>query len=203
MGAIELVSRAVRTPADIATGVLVTPGRVRRLWHELEGTVTQARIVVERAGRAVSRAESDLDDVEALMRRVDGTAEAAGEVVGVAAQLLATAGASTELAGELVARLQRLQDLYEPPLRALAPVLTETAARLRPEQARSVARLLDLVPRVLDQIEPALRNLASLTPELEQVTERVDNVGQIVEGLPGAKLLQRRGRAKENGPAED
>lgn len=177
--------------------------RAARLWHDLESTVADARTLADRAGQVVVRIERDLDDVEALIRRADRTVDTVGAVVDSAAGVLTDAAALTDVADEVVSRLQRLQQLYEPPLRALAPVLTETATRLRPEHAGSLGRLLDLVPRVLDQIEPALRNLAHLAPELEQVTERVDNVGEIVEGLPGAKLLQRRGKAKESDPAED
>jgi hypothetical protein len=146
--------------------------------------VTRMVAAPARASALVERLARDLDEVEALIRRVDRTLDAVAAVVDSAAGVAADAAVKTGFAGEVIGRLQRLVDLYEPPLRALAPVLT------------------DLAPRVLDQIEPALRNLANLAPDLAQVTERVDNVGQIVEGLPGAKLLQRRGEAKQDDPAE-
>jgi ABC-type transporter Mla subunit MlaD len=146
--------------------------------------VTQVVAVPARARRLGERLARDLDEVEALIRRVDRTLDAVAAVVDSAAGVTADAAARTDAAGAVIGRLQRLVDLYEPPLRALAPAL------------------VDLVPRVLDKVEPALRNLANLAPNLEQVTERVDNVGQIVEGLPGARLLQRRGQAKEEDPAE-
>ncbi|MDX6327409.1 MAG: hypothetical protein QOK15_3763 [Nocardioidaceae bacterium] len=55
--------------------------------------------------------------------------------------------------------------------------------------------------RLVDRLEPALDGMGNLIPQLDGVTDRMDNVGQVVEGLPGAKLLRRRGRARAD--AED
>jgi ABC-type transporter Mla subunit MlaD len=128
-------------------------------------------------------------------------ARAARIPAGVAGGIAAAPDRARQLWGQVEATVSEARSVLA---RAGAVVdraetdLDEAARGLRPEQVRSLGRLLDLVPDVLDQIEPALRNLADLAPELEQVTERVDDVGQIIEGLPGAKVLRRRGRAKEN-----
>jgi len=46
-------------------------------------------------------------------------------------------------------------------------------------------------------VQPALRNLADLTPELEHLAERLDSVGEIVEGIPGARFLRGRAQAAD------
>ena len=58
--------------------------------------------------------------------------------------------------------------------------------------------LLDEVPNLVDRLQPALDGMGKLGPHLQDVTERMDNVGQVVEGLPGAKVLRRRGQARED-----
>jgi hypothetical protein len=198
---VDVICLTARIPAAVVGGIVAAPGRARQLRGQVEATFSEARSLLLRAGAVVDRVESDLDDVEALIRRVHGTVDAVGATVGSAAVVVADAAATGVIADEVATRLQRLQELYEPSLRALAPILDQAARGLRPEQVRSLGRLLDLVPDVLDKIEPALRNLAELAPELELVTERVDDVGQIIEGLPGAKVLRRRGRAKGNDEA--
>jgi hypothetical protein len=62
---------------------------------------------------------------------------------------------------------------------------------------RGIAGLLNEVPNLVDRLEPALEGMGNLLPHLNSVTDRVDTVGQVVEGLPGANLLRRRGRARE------
>ncbi len=74
---------------------------------------------------------------------------------------------------------------------------SHAADRVTTDHVDAVAHLLDLVPDLLDLVVPALRGMADISPELDQLTDRFDSVGQIVEGLPGAKRLRRRGEARE------
>jgi hypothetical protein len=43
-----------------------------------------------------------------------------------------------------------------------------------------------------------VERLQSLAPDVEQMVERIDNVGSIVEGVPGAKALRRRGKQSDS-----
>jgi hypothetical protein len=49
-----------------------------------------------------------------------------------------------------------------------------------------------MLPDLIRPAVPAMQALAQLMPELEQLTERLDGVGQVVEGIPGTKMLRRR-----------
>jgi hypothetical protein len=43
-----------------------------------------------------------------------------------------------------------------------------------------------------------MRGLARLAPDIDQLGDRLSAVGEIVEGIPGAGILRRRGQAAEN-----
>jgi hypothetical protein len=94
-------------------------------------------------------------------------------------------------------RLRHLLDLYQPILQSLSPIGREAAATLRPSHLRGLASLLDVLPSLVDRLAPALEGMAEMTPQLAGVSDRMNNVGQVVEGLPGAKLLRRRGQERE------
>ena len=56
-----------------------------------------------------------------------------------------------------------------------------------------------MLPDLIRPAVPAMQALAALMPELEQLTERLDGVGQVVEGIPGAKMLRRRAAQEDDG----
>jgi hypothetical protein len=165
-----MARRIVELGVQTAEGVSRAPEHVAAVWSQIEELVRRTRRLLDRADILAARMEHELDQVDAITR---------------------------EVAEDQVTRLRRLLDMYQPVLESLAPLGTEAAAALRPVHVRGLVSLLNELPNLVDQIQPALEGMGAMLPEMREVTDRMDNVGQVVEGLPGAKLLRRRGQAKE------
>lgn len=199
MGLDRLAWRVIALPTSTLNGLLGAPEQARAVTAEAHRLGTQVWDLVGRAQAALDRVEVLLDEVAALLTAVAVLRDEA-EVVVTAASGVVTDGA--QAVGELEAqahRVQRLLDLYEPDLIALEPVAGRAAAELTPRHLTNLADALGRLPDLLELAEPALKNLAGLAPELKDVTDRVENVGQIVEGIPGAGMLRRRTERKDGG----
>jgi len=168
-----LLGVALALPVHAARGVVgAASGTVA-------GALAQPRRVLRRLGGVLDAAETAVVEVRA-------TNAAAAEVVARVDRVVADCRAQVD-------RSRAALDRYEPAFAAAGPTLAHAATELRSDHVDALARLLDLVPELLDLIVPAFRGLGDLSPELGQLAERFDAVGQIVEGLPGAERLRRRG----------
>jgi hypothetical protein len=197
MGLSGMAGRMAALPRGTVEGLLAAPELARaglaegqRLLGRLGDAVSGVELLLDRTAIL-------LDDVASLVRAVAVSREHAQAVIDAGGALSADASAALALMTEQTRRVQRLLDDYEPVLREAMPTVQQAAVVLSPEHLRALGHVLDRLPTFLDLIEPALRNLAHLTPELQEVTDRVETVGEIVEGLPGAGMLRRRAQNKE------
>lgn len=189
--------RIVDVPRRSVALAVDAPQQVAEVFDDLTQLVRRAGRLLDRADLVIARLERKVDEVETLIERSDELTSKADGVVASTAIVTDAIGATRRHAEQEVDRLRGLLDLYQPMLQALAPLGTEAAAALKPSQLRNLTRLLDQVPGFVDSIGPALESMARMTPHLEGVTDRMNNVGQVVEGLPGAKLLKKRGQERE------
>ena len=174
------------SPADVAGRVVAAATTVGRL--------------PDQAARLVARVVAIVDVVEALVEEIAVIAARAAEVVARADAVAVEAGDAALLTHAQLQRSQALLDSVASSVRELQPVLERGAVVLEPRHVDAVSRLLDLTPEVIDLISPALRNLGDLTPELHQLAERFEAMGQIVEGIPGSKMFKRRGASEDPEP---
>ncbi len=156
-------------PGQLVTGALVVSGVA------VDTTRTAARLPAD-AAELLSRAAQLIDRVETVLDHVEEQ----------------VTGASVALR-----RVDDLVELFAPAVGALAPLAGEVADRARPQHVAAIFQGLDLLPELTGMIVPAVRNLVELIPELDLLIERLDNVGKIVEGLPGARRFKRRGEANQ------
>jgi septation ring formation regulator EzrA len=198
------ITRVARRMTDLPrTGVTVAlgaPQQIADLWSVLERLAGQAETLLDRLELLLSRAEEKVDEVDGLLRRMQALEQAATRTVEAAYTATTGIQQTRMLADEQAQRLRHLVDDYEPALRAMTPLLAEAARTLHVRHLAGIATLLDQLPDLVDHIQPALTGMAGIAPEMTQVTERMDNVGQVVEGLPGAKALRRRGQARTDTP---
>ena len=183
------------TPRSVVELLSTAPQRVSHAWSGVNEAITETLALVSRAATLLDRVEATVRDVEVLVGGIGALAERAAVLVDGALAIAADVAGTRELIEVQVLRLQQLLDQYEPQLVALAPVAAELADTIRPGHVVAVRRALDVLPQLADLAEPALRGVAALGSELADVTERLDNVGGIVEGLPGAKMLRRRAQS--------
>jgi ABC-type transporter Mla subunit MlaD len=192
--------RLVDVPRKGVALAFDAPQQVAVVFDDVTQLVRRAGRLLDRADLVVARLERKVDEVEALLTKSEDLTARADRVVSSTDAVTDAIGETRGHAEREVGRLRGLLDLYQPMLQALAPIGSEAVSPLKPSHLRSLARLLDEVPDLVDTIGPALEGMANLTPHLEGVSDRMNNVGQVVEGLPGAKLLRRRGQEREDAP---
>ncbi len=190
--------RMMDVPRQGVTTVLEAPQQVNHLWDQGTELIRRAGRLLDRAELIVARLEHKVSQLDTLIDSTWRLVERAGEVTELTDTVSREARETRKHAEEQVLRLSRLLDEYQPLLESLAPLGREAASSLGPAHVRGLAMLLDEVPNLVDRLQPALDGMGKLGPHLQDVTERMDNVGQVVEGLPGAKVLRRRGQARED-----
>jgi ABC-type transporter Mla subunit MlaD len=188
-----------RRTFELAMGA---PDQLAELLQATGVVVTRANRLLNRADLIVARLEHKLDELDELSSRAYGLLDKADSVAATTQAVAEEVHATRQYAEQQIGRMRRLLDTYQPLLQRLAPLGDEVAAALNPAHVRGVASLLNEIPNIIDRLEPALVGMGNLVPHLDSVTDRVDTVGQVVEGLPGASLLRRRGQAKEDQESE-
>jgi hypothetical protein len=186
-------------PLKSAEVVVALPQMAADLSAESSRLLTRAGGLLDRTDNLLERAEAAMTVIEEMLPRVRRLEEQAAAVGDRGGEVAAAAADATTAAERQVVRVQRLLDLYQPVLESLTPLARESSRLLGPSHVRGLAALLAELPQLVDRFEPALEGMANLTPELHHVTDKVENVGEIVEGVPGATALKRRGRAREGG----
>lgn len=169
MGISGMARRLADVPKQGVVLAVEGPQQLAEVWVDVVRLVRRAGRVLDRVDLIVARLERDVDQAENLLAASD----------------------------EEIGRLRRLLDLYQPVLQALAPLGTEAATAMKPSHLRGLSQLLDEIPALVNSIAPALEGMANLSPHMEDVTDRMTTVGQVVEGLPGAKRLRKRGQERE------
>jgi ABC-type transporter Mla subunit MlaD len=151
------------------------------------------------------RVEALLDRVDAVLTRVEGLVDDVDAVADSAAATAAKAAAIAERADGVAARaeavtgrVETVMDKYGDSLGDLAPLARDAAAGLTTAHVTALISALDQLPEVVDLITPAMRGLAALAPDLDELLDRLNAVGEIVEGLPGASMFRKRGQSAED-----
>jgi ABC-type transporter Mla subunit MlaD len=198
----QTARRLADVPRRTLAMALGAPEQVTELLQATAEAVTRVTRLLNRADLIVARVEYKLDEFDKLTDRANDLIEKADKVADATESVTQEARLTREVAEHQLGRLRHLLDLYQPLMERLAPLGDEMAAVIRPSHVRGIVSLLNEIPNLVDRIEPALEGMGNLLPHLDSVTDRVDTVGQVVEGLPGAKLLRRRGQAREEQESE-
>lgn len=168
------------------------------------GAVETALGLVPRAADTLTRIEALLDRVEALVERTEKIVAASDEVVtrthatlDRAEVVTRDAGRHSAAAAGLLDRVDASLSAWEPTLRRLAPPASRFARALESHEVEAAISLVDRLPLMLQHVEndvlPMLKSLDRVGPDLHEVLEIVEDLRRMVTGLPGMRLLRRRG----------
>jgi hypothetical protein len=131
-------------------------------------------------------------------------ATAATEAAGL---VLANAAAATDTAIAVVARAEaaaaeaaRLLAGYAPTLDKAAPLAARFVNDLTPDEVTSAIKMVDELPRLRDHlvndVMPLLAKLDQVGPDLHNLLEVTQELHLAIVGLPGLKMLRRRGEER-------
>lgn len=200
------------------------PQRVASLLDEVEGLVGRVSRIAERADVLVDRAEAVvgsidgvLVDVRATVAGVDGVLSDTGTLVSRAATVaegaagvVGRAGQVAEGASEVVSGAEatsntasRLIGLYQPLAEKAAPLAQRFVEDFSQAELDAAIRMIDQLPQLTHHVEtdvmPILVTLDRVGPDVHELLDVLKEVRLAVQGIPGFKMLRRRGENKEAG----
>lgn len=176
--------------------VLPQSGPLRLPQQVVDQVVDAVRAAVALPATALTRveallrgAERLLDDVNALLVRIEGTRARAGVVVERVDRISAGAG-------PLLDRVGTLLDDLEPSLTKLQPTLERLADTTSPEEVEALVALIDRLPMLSEKLEsdifPILDSLDSVAPDLHDLLDASKELNEMLARMPGMKRMRKR-----------
>ena len=170
--------------------------------------VPRAAELISRAAALLGRVESLLDAVELLLVRVESVVDSVSETTNDAAATVGTAALVTTKADRLVEGGSGLLDRTDhllagttPVFEQLMPTVQKLADSLSPHEVEAAITLIDRMPLVLKHLDedvlPVLRQMEAVGPDVHEILEVLDDVRDVLVGLPGVGLLKRMGDRKD------
>jgi len=157
--------------------------RVTAVSEEAGGLVRTTTTVCDRAGNLISQVEQVTADATGVIGSARQVADRANDVVTEAQ------GASRQ-AGELL-------DLYGPLAREAAPLARKFVDELSEDEIHAAIKLVDHLPVFTEHMEndimPILATLDRVGPDVHELLDVLKEVRQAIVGIPGFRLLSRRG----------
>ncbi|MDQ3733424.1 MAG: hypothetical protein M3400_05385 [Actinomycetota bacterium] len=173
----------------------------------LRDGVEDALGLVPRLVTVVGRVESLLDRAEVVVERIEGTVERADESLRAVAAIDVAARELVVSVERTTERAEAIFDLYEAPLRSLAPSVRSFIDKLDPAEVTAMIDLVDRLPRLLKHLDedlfPVLTTLDRVAPDLHQLLEIAQDMQVALGGLPGMSWLRKRADKEEEEAAQE
>jgi ABC-type transporter Mla subunit MlaD len=182
-----LVDRAAPVADDAAALV----GRAATVAEGAAGALARAEEVSGSAAGVLERAEAAARDAEELLARVV-------PITGAAEAVLESVSATGHGARALLDTVSPLAERGVPLLRHLVDEFSAT-------EVHALVRLVDQLPRFTEHMEddimPILATLDRVGPDVHELLDVLKDVRLAIQGVPGFRLLRRRGADRDDEPA--
>ena len=184
--------------------IAATAGRVVAEAEAVAGTagrlVQEADLVAGAAGRVVHEAESVATEAARVVGGAAAATDAAVALVADAGGITGGASAVVVRAGSIAAEAQDLLDGYSDTLRKAAPLAARFVGELSSEEVTAAIKMVDALPalraHLVDDVMPLLRKLDQVGPDVHSLLEVTEDLRLAIAGLPGLKMLRRRGEER-------
>jgi hypothetical protein len=211
MGDMALPIPSPRAALDLTRSAVGLPARAFRVLDDIEalvkrvdGIVDRAEEMLDRFGRAATAAEETIARAQTVSAAAAHQVQEAAKVSAAAGIIVAESQKVAEGAGTVVARAsstaERADDLltaYEPTLRRGAPMANRFVEQLSAEEVEAAIKLVDELPKLTAHLHadilPILATLDRVGPDIHDLLEVTRDLKLAVAGIPGLKMLKRRG----------
>jgi hypothetical protein len=197
LGQVELLVNRISLAAERAESLIT---RVETVVGEAEVAVEQTRIVVTAAALAVDEAATVASGAATVVDGAAITVDGAAAVIDGARQVSTAAGDVVARASLTATEAGELLDGYGPTLREAAPLARRFVSELTPEEVTAAIRMIDELPRLRDHLAndvmPLLGTLDKVGPDLHSLLDVTRDLHLAVAGIPGLRMLRRRGEDK-------
>jgi uncharacterized protein YoxC len=192
------------TPSDLAAAGRSLLGWTDEAVQLVADLPRRVAALVDEAEHLIDRLAGTLDGVDVLMRRVDAVLADVGTVAADASGVVARADAVTSGAQAVVDEAQaatrtarELLNLYAPTAERAAPLVRRFVEQVSDHEVEAMIRLIDHVPQFTEHMEsdimPILATLDRVGPDVHELLEVLKDVRMAIQGIPGLRLLRRRG----------
>ena len=211
LGQAELLVSRITMIADSAEALIA---QVATTVAEAQQTIRSAQTIAAAAALTVEEAAVITKDAARLVGAAGeitaGAAdvvEGAGRATNAAGGLLVDASAATDAATAVIARAEavsveavRLLDGFAPTLSQAAPLLARFVNDLTPDEVTAAIRMVDELPRLrehlVSDVMPLLGKLDQVGPDLHNLLAVTQDLHLAIVGLPGLKMLRKRGEER-------
>lgn len=196
---------------ESAAALATVPVRVVGMFGTAELLATRITMLVDHAESLLARTTQVVDDADEAVRQVRVltaaaalAVEEAGRVAAGAATVVAEAELVAGTASGVISRTagtagtaEELLATFEPTLRRAAPMAQRFVEQLSQEEVTAAIRLVDELPKLKEHLTgnvlPLLGTLDKVGPDLHDLLEVTRDLKLAVAGIPGLKMLRRRG----------
>jgi hypothetical protein len=182
---------------ETAAAVATIPVRVISLVGQAELIATRISLIAENAEAMIERVAATAALADETIRETKVIVAAAAVVVTDAETVAASAAQVVGRAGTSAARVEEMLDGYAETLRKAAPMAARFVDELSPEEITAAIRMIDELPRLREHLTgdvmPLLAKLDQVGPDLHKLLEVTEDLRLAIAGLPGLKMLKRRG----------
>jgi hypothetical protein len=210
-GVLDSVEALVKRINVVVDRVEATLDSTERILAGAEESVRQVGMISAAANVAIDEATEVTRAARTLVTDAELVSTAAGSVVAEADRVTTAAGTLVSeaeiLSGKAVATMARaeliattadeLLTAYETTLRKGAPMASRFIEQLSPEEVDAAIRLIDELPKLTEHLTsdvlPILATLDRVGPDIHDLLEVTRDLKLAVAGIPGLKLLRRRG----------
>ena len=197
---VELTRYAVGTVVGTVATVATVPVRVMGLLGQAELLASRITVIAENAETLVARLAVLAADADEAIQETKVIVAAAALTVREAEAVAGTAGEVVVQAGAAAAEAQKLLDAYSETLQKAAPMAARFVAELSPEEITAAIKMVDALPalrqHMVEDVMPLLGKLDQVGPDLHSLLEVTEDLRLAIAGLPGLKMLRRRGEEK-------
>lgn len=163
-------------------------------------TMRDVEVVAGTAGRVVRDAESVATEAARVVGSAAATTDAAAALVTDAGGITGGASAVVVRAGSIAAEAQDLLEGYSDTLRKAAPLAARFVGELSSEEVTAAIKMVDALPalraHLVEDVMPLLRKLDQVGPDVHSLLEVTEDLRLAIAGLPGLKMLRRRGEER-------
>jgi ABC-type transporter Mla subunit MlaD len=198
-GLVDRVDAVVDRAEQAMDGLDTTQRRADAAVRRAENTVELAEDAIAAVGGTQRRADAAIEAVASTREKADAAITAVGRTTGHADDVLGRAEG-------LVGRVEPMVGDYSESLALLAPAVRRLAETLEPDEVEALVRMIDQLPSIathLDEVVlPVLGSLDNVGDDVHDLLETMEDLRQLVKGLPGSRLFRRRGAeeiAQEDG----
>jgi hypothetical protein len=204
LGQTELLVSRMTLLAERAEGLI---GRVDGVVDGIEQTLRDTKVIMAAAALAVDEATAVAARAALVVDGASATVDGAAAAVTGASAIVTDAGRITDAASGVVRQAsatsveaRELLDGYAPALRRAAPLAVRFIEELTPEEVTAAIRMIDELPRLrkhlTEDVMPLLGKLDQVGPDLHSLLEVTNDLHLAIIGLPGLKMLRRRGEER-------